>query len=294
MRRSTLIAISVLLLLCACTAQADRGDSSNDAVTFAADEIQEDSQHIATDSEASSSDADTESPADTIVLETPLPLGTGKTTPVDGSEIFVLLEMTRGSFNVEDSGWMSAYVGEFQFRTYSADHTYQADRYENATISPMEPKSGDPYGFVGPFSLIFDDYNGDGNPDFAVGQWGASVWRTFELFTVMPSGEVKKLPGDVIYSAELRDHSAALHKVSPTSFSTLMPYARIDNHEFIKLSQADIDAWIAGGYAFVEEIEIFYEWQGDEFQLVKSLPFDLEQLQEWKNESATPDCNAQD
>lgn len=41
-----------------------------------------------------------------------------------------------------------------------------------------------------PFALRFADYNGDGNPDFTIGQWAGSTADCYTLFTIAPDGTV--------------------------------------------------------------------------------------------------------
>lgn len=42
-----------------------------------------------------------------------------------------------------------------------------------------------PYANVGgTFEILFDDYNGDGAPDFAVGQWCGTNYNDFTLYTI--------------------------------------------------------------------------------------------------------------
>lgn len=39
-----------------------------------------------------------------------------------------------------------------------------------------------------PFMLLFDDYNGDGFPDFTIGQWGGSNGNIYSMMTIDPNG----------------------------------------------------------------------------------------------------------
>lgn len=46
---------------------------------------------------------------------------------------------------------------------------------------------------AGAWSVVFADYNGDGRPDFNLGRYGGcNGWR-YELFTVEPSGRVRRI-----------------------------------------------------------------------------------------------------
>lgn len=44
------------------------------------------------------------------------------------------------------------------------------------------------------FNIEFDDYNGDGNIDFTIGQYASSNVDVFKLFTLDQTGRIKELP----------------------------------------------------------------------------------------------------
>lgn len=46
-----------------------------------------------------------------------------------------------------------------------------------------------------PFALRFADYNGDGNPDFTIGQWAGSTADCYTLFTIAPDGTITPQSG---------------------------------------------------------------------------------------------------
>ena len=46
------------------------------------------------------------------------------------------------------------------------------------------------------FSLVFEDYNGDGEIDFNLGQYGGCDGNDFWLFTVRRNGKIEPLPID--------------------------------------------------------------------------------------------------
>ena len=45
------------------------------------------------------------------------------------------------------------------------------------------------------FPLVLEDYNDDGQIDFNLGQYGASNWNDYQLFTIKPNGKIARLPG---------------------------------------------------------------------------------------------------
>ncbi|WP_336773356.1 metal-dependent hydrolase [Paenibacillus sp. MMO-58] len=82
----------------------------------------------------------------------------------------------------------------------------------------------DPLLFNSTFDLSFDDYNGDGNPDFTIGQYGTSNGNYYKLFTLTGSDEFKELDAGgrdgMFISADDSMYSTHLHKIDDSSFQT--------------------------------------------------------------------------
>jgi hypothetical protein len=189
--------------------------------------------------------------APAITLTTPLPLSQNHITLASGIDCYVNIELTNGSYsNFSDGGgsYGNNFSGSYQVRVYTlnvgSDQTdlFTApilfEGYDNMTFGDDDS--------LGEFSLIFDDYNADGNPDFTLGQWGSSNGNFYKLFSVYPDGKVAELEienGDMLISNH--DFSVALDKVTDTSFS----YFLYNN-------------------GTAENIETVYEWKNDKFVVV--------------------------
>ncbi len=82
------------------------------------------------------------------------------------------------------------------------------------------------------FDIDFDDYNGDGNVDFTIGQYASSNGNLFKLFTLEKSGKIEELPikghQELLVSAAER-YSVKLTKTK-TGFSSTYYDNRIEKH----------------------------------------------------------------
>jgi hypothetical protein len=76
--------------------------------------------------------------------------------------------------------------------------------------------------FNSTFTLAFDDYNGDGNVDFTIGQYGTSNGNNYKLFTLTPSDEIQELKvrgmDDLFIGTSDSRYSTLLEKVDAISF----------------------------------------------------------------------------
>ncbi|TCM96359.1 membrane-bound metal-dependent hydrolase YbcI (DUF457 family) [Paenibacillus sp. BK033] len=82
----------------------------------------------------------------------------------------------------------------------------------------------DPLLFNSTFELSFDDYNGDGDPDFTIGQYGTSNGNYYKLFTLTGSNEFQELEAGgsegLFISAVDSTYSTGLNKLNDSSFQT--------------------------------------------------------------------------
>lgn len=96
------------------------------------------------------------------------------------------------------------------------------------------------------FQIQFDDYNGDGDPDFTIGQYGSSNGNFYKLFTIRQGNIIEELsiqPSRELFISGLERYSAKLDKVGANGFKK----SYYDN---------------AAG----KNIENIYEWDGSVFQ----------------------------
>ncbi|MGO4372312.1 hypothetical protein [Paenibacillus sp. 2TAB19] len=79
------------------------------------------------------------------------------------------------------------WVGEFQIQLSN-----ESDEVQSAV--DLNGYFKDEMVFNSFFDIDFDDYNGDGNIDFTIGQYASSNGGIYKLFTVDDSGRIKELP----------------------------------------------------------------------------------------------------
>lgn len=137
-----------------------------------------------------------------------------------GKTYFVNIEMVEGTYSFDEkispyrgNNWM----GNYKVRVYTEEDNIDTTVY-------YEPicvlKDDDIMRFNREFSLVFDDYNNDGNMDFTLGQYGSSFGTLYSLFSITPEGKVEKLDtgGEMILSETA--FSVLLDKITSTSFET--------------------------------------------------------------------------
>jgi hypothetical protein len=226
------------------------GQAADDLYAIASDratawENQDDPESVVSPSVSSSA----------ISLTAPLPLSRNPVTLADGKDCYVNIEMTEGSYSYFSAGggsYGNNFVGSYQVRVFTEDiGSDQTDLYTAPILfegyEPMTFGSGDS---LGGFSLIFDDYNADGNPDFTLGQWGGSNGNVYKLFSVYPDGTVTELlieAGPI--SIRQFDFSVQLDKMSDTSFSKV---------------------WYNNSVG--ESIKTVYEWKDEQFVVIGEEP----------------------
>ncbi|MCI8475221.1 MAG: hypothetical protein HFF07_07785 [Oscillospiraceae bacterium] len=100
----------------------------------------------------------------------------------------LLLECTSGRYTSAKQNWNQAWSGSFRFRLADGPSVSLTD---DGGVTSCELELS----FNGPFLLHVDDYNGDGQPDFALTQWGSTSGGDYgRLFTLNPDGTVSGLP----------------------------------------------------------------------------------------------------
>ncbi|WP_340023001.1 hypothetical protein MHI24_28865 [Paenibacillus sp. FSL K6-1096] len=111
--------------------------------------------------------------------------------PVTGNKEFLNLQLLQGSYS-EDWSTASPLAGRSwsgQFRLELTDEQGEAlGTFALSRHFSEELRFGDL------FQIRFADYNGDGNPDFTIGQYGSSNGSLFKLFTLLPDHTIRELP----------------------------------------------------------------------------------------------------
>lgn len=114
--------------------------------------------------------------------------------------------------------------GPFMGRTWRGNFQIQLSNEQGEVKSSVNLNSffdGDVV-FNSFFNLEFDDYNGDGNLDFTIGQYASSNGNVFKLFTLSNSGDIKELQvkdHNGIFISDKMRYSTKLSKTSADGFS---------------------------------------------------------------------------
>ena len=152
-----------------------------------------------------------------IKIESPIVFSHNSVKIADGSTVFVNIEMISGQYVFDEfpgalqgSNWN----GQYQIRVYTDENNFKDPLY----LVPIFITDNQPMNFKNEFSLVFDDYNNDNNPDFTLGQYGSSNGYDYALFTINQVGEVERLDTDGLMFISKHDYSIILEKLSPTSF----------------------------------------------------------------------------
>lgn len=81
-------------------------------------------------------------------------------------------------------------------RTWDGEFLLQKSSLE------LNPYFHDDVTFHSFFDIEFDDYNGDGDLDFTIGQYATSNGNIYQLFTIEQSGNIKTVKQTFIWNGE--------------------------------------------------------------------------------------------
>lgn len=144
----------------------------------------------------------------------------GETITAEGVPVLVKLMMTQGRYlageAIAPDGGLGAsnYVGECALEAWVSNASGEWQKQLNA-----------PYALDGgaltfcvsqesvPFLLELEDYNDDGAPEFALGQWGSSSVNVYSLFTMNAAGQF--LPASDAYAVSSSDGKGSAKEYSP-------------------------------------------------------------------------------
>lgn len=182
--------------------------------------------------------------SDTITVKGPMTISSNHLYPYTQKDELLNLQLSRGSYHEDWSP--SPLTG----RNWSGDFELViSDEYGNMKEAfPLNEHFKEPLVFNDFFEIQFDDYNGDGDIDFTIGQYGTSNGNFYKLFTIKDEHiqllQVKGYPELFITSSTGR-YSTKLDKVNDNSFTKTM----YDN-------------------SIGKDIEDTFIWSGNEFRLV--------------------------
>lgn len=154
--------------------------------------------------------------------ETPVPLagphvaGEGMVALADGRSVTLQITLMNGSYykppeDMHGGGiYPENYQGSYYARVFGEKGVEESLLYSD----PIFVEGVEMNFPAGVFPIYFDDYNGDGDPDFTLGQYGSSSMNQFRLFTIRQDGRVEQLPWEVGAIAT-QDFSVLLEKPAP-------------------------------------------------------------------------------
>ncbi|MBB6670418.1 M56 family metallopeptidase [Cohnella nanjingensis] len=136
-------------------------------------------------------------------------LSSSRVDLANGGILYVNVEMVEGRHETEaEAGgpgggiYADNYTGTYRLRVVNPALSTQGSTafiYDGL----MEDFGEKTLNFGGKFDLAWADYNGDGQPDFTLGQWAGSNGGIYRLYTLTERGEIVKLDtGGEMYIAD--------------------------------------------------------------------------------------------
>ena len=128
--------------------------------------------------------------SNTILVTGPLTLSRNDLFQITKKQEYLSVVLTNGKY-FED--WSP---GPLMGRNWEGEFQIQLSN-ENGEVKSAVDLNGyfnDKIVFNSFFDIEFDDYNGDGNIDFTIGQYASSNGSIFKLFTLDKSGQIEELP----------------------------------------------------------------------------------------------------
>lgn len=193
-----------------------------------------------------SSDVSNEKRAD-IIIQSPITLSNNDLFPINGQYQYLRLKMVKGKY-YEDwtPGAHMGTIWEGNFIIELANESANViNQYDLCEVYK------EPLIFNSSFEIQFDDYNGDGDIDFTLGQYASSNGRNYKLFTIRKDGRIEELPVKDSISLFISNttgfYSTKLTKIDDITF-------RIEYYDNSK----------------GKNIEDIFKWDGNQF--VKALP----------------------
>lgn len=256
--KNTLKLVSLLMCatLCACSGETDGNIKTTTVATVTESQIQ-------TTTTATVTEPQTE-------LKTPMLFAShtfGEEFPQFRGKTLTL-EMTEGVYDEEQAHWGGIWSGNFSLKLSDS-----AISLENLTLKFNEQ-----------FDINADDYNNDGNPDFAINNWGTlSGGSDCRLFSLTENG-IKPLKVD--FGGQVSDilrlhkeyndvYSPVFEKGSDNTFSfSYFTGGGVQNVEIPLISHETIDKWFADERHKDSAMSEFtlrniYEWKDDTVVLIR-------------------------
>ncbi|WEK56031.1 MAG: hypothetical protein P0Y55_08275 [Candidatus Cohnella colombiensis] len=180
--------------------------------------------------------------SDLITVTGPMTISSNDMYPIIQKNYLLNLQLVKGRYYEDWSpspykgrGW----TGEFQLVI--------SDDYGNVkSIFQISDYFTEDLIFNALFEIEFDDYNGDANIDFTIGQYGSSNGNFYKIFTITDDDQIKELPvkgiPELFISGGTNRYSTKLDKLDDVSFKK----TAYDN-------------------SIGKDIEATFIWEGNEF-----------------------------
>ncbi|TCZ80201.1 hypothetical protein E0485_04970 [Paenibacillus albiflavus] len=157
-------------------------------------------------------------PPNSITASGPMTISRNSLFPIINKEYYLNVRMIEGSYSEDWS------PGPLMGRTWKGKfQIIVTDEYEKI-ISTLNLNEffQDELIFNSTFDIEFDDYNGDGNIDFTIGQYGTSNGNFYKLFTLTQENQIQELKihdyNDLFISGGTSRYSTKLEKINKTTF----------------------------------------------------------------------------
>ncbi|MDR1615399.1 MAG: LysM peptidoglycan-binding domain-containing protein [Syntrophomonadaceae bacterium] len=193
----------------------------------------------------------------------------------NGERVNIKIYMLNAVYHQQnyEPGHAYLWTGDMQINIYT-------DNEEKEYIIPWYTACNDP------FSLYFDDYNGDGNPDFTYGTPIASSYVSYRIFTILPDCSIKMLTignpeenypssgfvmGLYESSVTVVDGGiiTGINNRSRADYEVSIPLYKIDDKTFGTVAYYNMD----GGY-----YKHVYQWQDDRFAVIENVISDEDEM----------------
>lgn len=188
---------------------------------------------------------------DPIAVESPMTISDNNLNLVNGKPQYLRLKLVRGKY-YED--WSP---GPIRGTVWEGDYSIElADEYGNVKAqTDLSRYYHGPLIFMSHFQLEFDDYNGDGDIDFTIGQYASGNGWDYRLFTLRENGDIEELP--------IRDHSAL--------------FISMHSGHSLKLEKIDSMSFKCVHYENSKQVwvERVFRWDGEAFVRAESREVEL-------------------
>jgi hypothetical protein len=195
------------------------------------------------------------SPSDTsgskapISVSGPMTIARSDLFPLLGENLFLSLQLVEGSYHEDWS------PGPFAGRSWTGEFVLKIlnDNEEAVGEFPMSGAFAEALVFNDTFEIPFEDYNGDGNADFTIGQYGSSSGDFYKIFTITGDRTIKELPirgtRELFVSGGANRYSTKLEKLGPGVFrkksydnsvaKTIVDTFRWEGEDFVKIDSRE-------------------------------------------------------